>query len=228
MSIIRFINDRNRTPQSLRQVLGYCSRKNTVPYEFVGGHGVLKENIDSQMIGMKKLFHQENGKQYLHLIVSNDSTVNDAAVAHKIGNLIAQFFSEFQVAVYTHTDTKNLHSHLVVNTVNCITGKKLSMRRSDFHEFLTYANQIFSRNGLNPISQKQLLICDQESTDDAWDEDCDDWDWYEDDEEETDKEMSYLKDLCKVKENNTGIRKGLHFSDTESEMCDMISYLQSL
>ena len=228
MSIVRFFNDQNRTAQSLRRILSYCSRNNKVPEELIGGHGILKESIDSQMLGTKKLFHQETGKQYLHLIVSNDDFLKDVDTAHQIGNMVAEYFSEFQVAVYTHTDTNNLHSHLVVNTVNCISGKKLSMRKSDFYQFLLYVNQVFIGNGLNPISAKQILICNEDCSEDSWDYEYDDnWDYYDEDPDDLEREFSYLKGLCKTKEKNTGIKKALHFSDMEFEKCDMISYLQS-
>lgn len=156
MSLIRFVNDRNRSGEELAAIINYCSRNGTLSEDMLGGVGMLKEAAFLQMKVVKALWHQESGKQYQHIVVSCDSAVLDKDKAHRIGYQIAQFFEEYQSMVCTHTDTSNLHSHIIVNTVNTKTGKKLSLSRKDFYNFIRYANQIFLQNGLPAVGEKNF------------------------------------------------------------------------
>lgn len=175
------------------------------------GVGINSSTAYEEMISAKKLFHQEDGKQYLHLVVSCDQILQQPDAVHQIGKEIAKFYKDYQVLITTHSDTDNLHCHLVINSVNMLTGKKLSQRRTDFWEFVEFANSVFERHNLPPIGSEQIY----EVTFDN-----DECDWEDDDLEELDDaihgRMEELQHIC-------GVQRPIFFLDKEKEREDVVS-----
>ncbi|BAH18759.1 relaxase/mobilization nuclease domain-containing protein [Macrococcoides caseolyticum] len=63
----------------------------------------------------------------------------------------------FQAVVYTHGNTKNLHNHIVFNSVNADTGKKYTMHYEKF-EIEKMNDEIVSQRGLNVIEKQKKDI----------------------------------------------------------------------
>lgn len=63
----------------------------------------------------------------------------------------------FQAVVYTHGNTKNLHNHIVFNSVNADTGKKYTMHYEKF-EIEKMSDEIVSERGLNVIEKQKKDI----------------------------------------------------------------------
>ncbi|MDE7453367.1 MAG: relaxase/mobilization nuclease domain-containing protein, partial [Clostridia bacterium] len=61
--------------------------------------------------------------------------------------LAAILFPDDECVIATHTDTKTVHSHIIVNAVNPITGKKLRFTKSDYTEMKDEANRLGSEFG---------------------------------------------------------------------------------
>ena len=61
--------------------------------------------------------------------------------------LAAILFSDDECVIATHTDTKTVHSHIIVNAVNPITGKKLRITESDYTKMKDEANRLGSEFG---------------------------------------------------------------------------------
>lgn len=122
------------------------------------GIGFFSNDAFEEMKVMKKMFHAEDGKMYQHLVVSNSAMLKDSAIAHQIAMRIADFYgNEYQVLVCTHTDTNNLHSHLVINTVNILDGKRLSQNKNDLKKLRSFANGIFAEFGLPLIGEDDIF-----------------------------------------------------------------------
>ena len=184
MSVIRFINDKNRTADRLHKVIEYVTRKGTISSDLQDGIGLYSTKPFDEMKVLKKMFHAEVGKQYQHLVISNTALLKDATVAHQVAMRIAGFYGEnYQVLVCTHTDTGNLHSHLVINTVNVLTGKRLSQNRHDLQKLKDFANGIFAEYGLPFIGDKDFFFIE------CRDGDFDDFDDFYDDLEKESKEL---------------------------------------
>lgn len=215
MSIIRFINDRNRKASQLRGILRYATREGTIERQYVSGMGINPDTAFEEMIAAKRMFHQEEGKQYLHLVVSCDQIMQQPDIMNQIGKEFANFYADYQVLMVTHTDKKNLHSHLVINSVNMQTGKKLSQKRKDFWKFLKYANQIFANYGLSQIGAEQLyqVVFDEEL--DFLDDD------YEDFDDLIHEELEELQAKC-------GVRRPLYFMDEEQERQDVLRSIERM
>ena len=61
--------------------------------------------------------------------------------------LAAILFPDGECVIATHTDTKTVHSHIIVNAVNPITGKKLRITESDYTKMKDEANRLGSEFG---------------------------------------------------------------------------------
>lgn len=60
-------------------------------------------------------------------------------------------FPDDECVIATHTDTKTVHSHIIVNAVNPITGKKLRITESDYTRMKDEANCLGSEFGYSTI-----------------------------------------------------------------------------
>lgn len=179
------------------------------------GIGINPVTAYEEMVRAKNIFHQEDGKQYLHLVISYDEILQQAETAHLIGQKIAEYYKGYQILLTTHSDTDNLHCHLIINSVNMSTGKKLSQRRKDFWKFVEYANKVFEHHGLPHIGSKQIyeLILDERF--DCWEDDLDDFD---------DMIHSKLEEL----EEKCGVCRPIFFTDEELERFDVISSIERM
>lgn len=61
--------------------------------------------------------------------------------------LAAILFPDDECVIATHTDTKTVHSHIIVNAVNPITGKKLRITESNYTKMKDEANRLGSEFG---------------------------------------------------------------------------------
>lgn len=231
MSIIKFINDQNRTSYELRAVLDYCSRKNTLKSDRIDRIGLLKSDVLRQMQIAKRLFHQEGGKQYQHLVISNDDNIGDIALVQKNAVQIAKYFYDFQIVAYTHEDTNNLHTHIVINTVNMSTGKKLILYKKDFNNFIKYANKIFKKNGLNPIYNGNVLQWNREDFQMDPAEYDTDYDYYEEEvvlENNEEYNVRTIRMQSYQIDQITGIRRPIYLMDEEDELFDILRHMKNV
>lgn len=61
--------------------------------------------------------------------------------------LTAKLFCSYECVIATHTDTQTVHSHIVVNAVDPITGKKLQFNKQDYVKMKDEANRIGRKYG---------------------------------------------------------------------------------
>lgn len=61
--------------------------------------------------------------------------------------LTAKLFQNYECVIATHTDTQTVHSHIVVNAVDPITGKKLQFNKQDYVKMKDEANKIGKKYG---------------------------------------------------------------------------------
>ena len=86
----------------------------------------LPETAYSQMMLTKKAFHKEDGRLGYHIIQSFNGNEISPDKCNKIGLELAQqlWGDKYQVIVCTHTNKKNVHNHIVLNSVSFIDGSK--------------------------------------------------------------------------------------------------------
>lgn len=91
-----------------------------------------------EMLKTKEHYGKTSGRAAYHYIISFKPNEIDEATAWKITNdFVSQFLNnEYECVFALHTDKEHIHSHIVFNSVNFITGKKF---RSPFGD---WANRI--------------------------------------------------------------------------------------
>lgn len=92
-------------------------------------------------------------RKYYHFKLSCDRKDNVIAQhAHIYAEeLAARLFPDSECVIATHTDTKTVHSHIIVNAVNPVTGKKLRITQSDYTAMKDEANRIGKEMGYSEI-----------------------------------------------------------------------------
>ena len=91
--------------------------------------------------------------------------------AHDFAEEVAEaFFKNYECVIATHTDTETVHSHIIVNAVDPITGKKLQFGKAEYIAMKDAVNRIGkehgytetdfrkrSKNSRTPIEKKIIL-----------------------------------------------------------------------
>ena len=68
--------------------------------------------------------------------------------AHAYAEEIAEaFFKNYECVIATHTDTQTVHSHIIVNAVDPIIGKKLQFSKQDYAKMKDEVNAIGRKYG---------------------------------------------------------------------------------
>ena len=65
--------------------------------------------------------------------------------------LTARLFPDCECVIATHTDTQTVHSHIIVNAVHPLTGKKLRISRSDYTAMKDEANRLGKEMGFSTL-----------------------------------------------------------------------------
>lgn len=128
---------------------------------------------------VKETHQKTSGVQYYTLIQSfeneEDKEKYNVDDVHRMGVELAQVFADkgYQVAIETHSDTDNLHNHIVINSVNQYDGKKLRISRSKvrydkykadlyMEDLKTLNDEICKQNGLHTLTESKELKDQQE------------------------------------------------------------------
>ena len=99
-----------------------------------GGINCLPDTAYKQMVETKKMYRKLGGRQSYHVIIS---LVPREGTPEQLYEMTEKFAAEFLGGEYEavfaiHTDHEHLHSHLVFNSVNMITGKKFQYKKGDW------------------------------------------------------------------------------------------------
>lgn len=113
-----------------------------------------------------------NERKYYHFKLSCARKDNvTPRWAHDFAEEVAEaFFKNYECVIATHTDTETVHSHIIVNAVDPITGKKLQFGKAEYAAMKDEVNRIGkehgytetdfrkrSKNSRTPIEKKIIL-----------------------------------------------------------------------
>ena len=92
-------------------------------------------------------------RKYYHFKLSCDRKDNvSPEEAHRYAEeLTARLFPDCECVIATHTDTQTVHSHIVVNALNPITGKKLRITKNDYTAMKDETNRLGAEMGFSQI-----------------------------------------------------------------------------
>lgn len=152
------------TLNSMRRLIDYITREDkTHPWLIQSQNCNSSPDICYQeMVLCKRMYDkaQEDGKNRMCIHFSQNfsgqETTPDVAleIAEKL--LQHEYFKGFQAIYAVHTDTKNIHTHFVLNSVNLESGKKWQLSPKQLQELKDYSDELIQSYGLSVIDRQAV------------------------------------------------------------------------
>lgn len=117
-----------------------------------GSINCLPEMAYRQMKATKRMFGKTGGRQGYHFVISLKPGEGTPEIMYDIAMRFAEeaFAGEYEVVVAVHTDREHLHAHIVINSVNMVTGYKFQCRDGDWkYKFQPITNKLCEEYGLH-------------------------------------------------------------------------------
>lgn len=117
-----------------------------------GGINCLPEMAYRQMKATKRMFGKTGGRQGYHFVISQKPGEGTPEIMYDIAMRFAEeaFAGEYEAVVAVHTDREHLHAHIIINSVNMVTGYKFQCRDGDWkYKFQPITNKLCEEYGLH-------------------------------------------------------------------------------
>ena len=117
-----------------------------------GGINCLPEMAYRQMKATKQMFGKTGGRQGYHFVISLKPGEGTPEIMYDISMRFAEeaFAGEYEAVVAVHTDREHLHAHIIINSVNMVTGYKFQCRDGDWkYKFQPITNKLCEEYGLH-------------------------------------------------------------------------------
>jgi hypothetical protein len=152
MATVNVINHKRQNPGTMARVIKYVSREDKTRYNdrrLVSGRDCTPDTAFFEFMTTKQMHCKTGGVGFYHFVQSfhPDEKVTPEQ-AHEIALELAKQFDGFEVVVATHVDAEHIHSHLIVNSVSHVSGKKLHQSREDLMEHRRVSDEICVACGL--------------------------------------------------------------------------------
>ena len=108
-----------------------------------------------QMMETKREIGKTGGRQCYHIIQSFQPGEVTPELALKIATEFAEeCLPGYEVVIGTHVDRQHIHSHLVFNSVNTMTGEKYHIRTADYYKQIrAVSDRLCREHGLSVVMQ---------------------------------------------------------------------------
>ena len=153
-------NTRSQTRAGLAFILSYCKREAKTQHEdrkLVSGINCVAEYAYREMMNTKLQYGKTDGRMFYHLVqsFSPDERITPQR-AHELALKLAEReFRGFEVLVATHMDKHHIHSHFVVNSVSCESGKKLHADKDFIPKLREASDRLCMEFGLSVVNGKK-------------------------------------------------------------------------
>lgn len=117
-----------------------------------GGINCLPEMAYRQMKATKQMFGKTGGRQGYHFVISLKPGEGTPEIMYDIAMRFAEeaFAGEYEAVVAVHTDREHLHAHIIINSVNMVTGYKFQCQDGDWkYKFQPITNKLCEEYGLH-------------------------------------------------------------------------------
>ena len=96
-------------------------------------------------------------RKYYHIKLScaRQDNVRPQTAQKYAEEMAALLFYNHECVIATHTDTKTVHSHIIVNAVDSITGKKLHINSDEYGRMKDEANRIGKKYGFSELNWRK-------------------------------------------------------------------------
>ena len=139
----------------LKVALEYIiAREKTQDFRLVAAINCTPANAFETMKATKCKHNKIDGRQAYHLIISFVENEVDADTAFELTKkFVREYLGDDYEAVYAvHDNTDNIHSHIVFNSVNRVTGKKFRYQKGDWAKYIQpIVNRLCEEYGLSTI-----------------------------------------------------------------------------
>ena len=154
MAVVGFINrKKSQTRAGMRAVIKYVMKEEKVAWKdrkLISGLNCSPESVYDEFINTKLFYGKDKDRMYYHFYQSFPKGENvSPEVAHIIALKLAEYYSEFEVLVCTHTDREHIHSHFIINSVSFETGKKLHQSAKAITELREISDNLCKLHGLS-------------------------------------------------------------------------------
>ena len=158
MAILKAIGNTGKSKSSLRNVINYVGKKAEVTQGILCSNEY--EKIYEQFNQTKDFYGKNEGRQYKHYVISfddKDNITKDQAL--KISkDFIENNLKGYEGFIAIHDD-KNLHSHIVINSVSLETGKKYNESSKDYARIKDNLHNYLEQNyNLKKVEKKEKNI----------------------------------------------------------------------
>ncbi|SFW22002.1 relaxase/mobilization nuclease domain-containing protein [Ruminococcus flavefaciens] len=165
MSIVKDVNVNGRTFTDSRSLHLYLTDDlKTDGGKNIAALGFITENFIDEFQAVKVAHQKTGGRQFRQITIA-PSPAGTKLTPEKyldMGIEIGEFYYDlgFQVFIVFHNDTDTPHLHLMINSVNFITGKMFSQSKSELNRFKLHCNHVFDKYGLDPIGKPVEMMMD--------------------------------------------------------------------
>lgn len=141
------------------KAIAYITDKNKAA--FVSVRNLFEdEDYAEQFTATQRMYGKGKGydeRKYYHLKLScarqdNVSPQQAQKYAEEMAELL---FPDDECVIATHTDTKTVHSHIIVNAVNPVTGKKLHFTDDEYGKMKDEANRVGKKYGFSELDWRK-------------------------------------------------------------------------
>lgn len=142
MAVFKIVPGKYQNKDAVEKTIRYATGNNKAPEDkvlSVRGLGVDYENYQNtieQFKITKSVYHKEDKRQVLHMVVSFDDKrekclqeTDIEELGYQIGRLLSR--ESYQVIWGIHGNTDHVHIHYIINSVSYETGKKYRMERGE-------------------------------------------------------------------------------------------------
>lgn len=156
MATLTRIKVKNQSCGRMLGALAYVLQTKKVTYDGVrveNGVNCTPSTSYLEMMSTKQNYRKTDGVCFFHFVQSFSDEENITPwEANKIAmELATRLFPDYECVVATHTDTDNIHSHIIVNSVSFTDGKKLHMGPTSLQEQRQISDEICQAHGLSVL-----------------------------------------------------------------------------
>lgn len=161
MATLNFIKRKDvKNIESLGNVIAYCAQEYKTKYNdsrLISGINCLPETAMKEFIATKKKFNKADGMQYYYAVQSFEDNLNiSPLLAHQMAREWAEkCYPNHEIYIATHLDTDNIHSHIVINSVNMKTGRKIHQSTKELNQMRKINDELCIKYGLPVCIPKQ-------------------------------------------------------------------------
>lgn len=169
MAVLKAVHSKAK----LSVAISYITKKEKTVERLISGVHCDPLSAVLEMENTKNIWHKTKGRQYDHYIQSfapGERVTPEQAHAIALRWASGEFFG-YECLVATHVDRDHIHSHIIVNSVNYQTGKKLHTSAHWLKEAKEFSDNLCREQGLS-ICEKGKTFDGQERTDaTSWNKD---------------------------------------------------------